>query len=398
MILSLTMLKFEEFNRDAKILIALNAIGQLFLQFSFFIMPFYLRALGYSMADMGAFFSLRTFVGGVFFLLAGQISLKIGYKKSLLLGALLGFLGRILQVTAFNYYLLAFGFFLVGVNMGVRQPNFSALLSEEVGDRLRHHAFSISFGLGTMFNALGVLLAGFMPNFLETTFGITNQLAYRLVLAFSFLQFIFTIPALLIINDVPVENPKIRWRRELIIKILKFSIPSAIIGLGAGITIPYMQLYFNVRFGTSLASIGSLFAIQQLVMGVGMFSMPIFAERYGSVKTIVGFNGTATGLIITLPFSPSFSIAALIYTIRTILMNIVNPLWDSFMLGFFKSEERATAIALRSFAWTVTFGVGNYIGGQIFEYSLSMPFFITGTLYALSMLSFWFFFRKYERG
>lgn len=397
MILSLTMLKFEEFNRDAKILIALNAIGQLFLQFSFFIMPFYLRALGYSMADMGAFFSLRTFVGGVFFLLAGQISLKIGYKKSLLLGALLGFLGRILQVTAFNYYLLAFGFFLVGVNMGVRQPNFSALLSEEVGDRLRHHAFSISFGLGTMFNALGVLLAGFMPNFLETTFGITNQLAYRLVLAFSFLQFIFTIPALLIIKDVPVENPKIRWRRELIIKILKFSIPSAIIGLGAGITIPYMQLYFDMRFGVTLAKISGVFFVQQIVMGLGSFVLPKLVERIGAVKTITLFQTSAALLFAIFPSIEIFLIAAGVYIVRSILMNIVWPINDSFMLGFFSTEEKATAVGIRRAFSTFMRGFGNYIGGFLFGISLSYPFYATAMLYTIATLTFWFFFAKYNK-
>jgi MFS family permease len=154
-----------EYGRDAKILIVANAAGQLFLQFSVFIMPFYLRALGYDMGAMGTFFSIQTFTGGLFFLLAGQISLKLGYRKTLLLSALLGLAGRVLQVAALNTYVLALGFFLVGVNMGLRQPNFSALLSEEVGDKKRHHAFSISFGLGTIFNALGVLIAGFAPGF-----------------------------------------------------------------------------------------------------------------------------------------------------------------------------------------------------------------------------------------
>ena len=46
---------FREYGGDAKILIGANALGQLFLQFSIFIMPFYLRALGYDMSSMGIF-------------------------------------------------------------------------------------------------------------------------------------------------------------------------------------------------------------------------------------------------------------------------------------------------------------------------------------------------------
>ncbi|GEM_PF-3759987 len=37
------------------------------------------------------------------------------------------------QVTAINYYLLILGFLFVGMNMDIRRPNFSVLLSEEVG-------------------------------------------------------------------------------------------------------------------------------------------------------------------------------------------------------------------------------------------------------------------------
>ncbi|WP_394296062.1 hypothetical protein [Thermococcus sp. PK] len=77
-------------------------------------------------------------------------------------------------------------------------------------------------------------------------------------------------------------------------------------------------------------------------------------------------------------------------------MNIVNPIWDSFMMRFFTKEERATAVALRNFSWTTTFGIGQLIGGKIFDLSLVMPFFITGILYGFSMIAFWILFSKEE--
>jgi hypothetical protein len=64
------------------------------------------------------------------------------------------------------------------------------------------------------------------------------------------------------IGDVPVKNPRINWNCELVVKILKFSLPSALIGFGAGITIPYMSLYFNLRFGQTLAAISGIFFFQ----------------------------------------------------------------------------------------------------------------------------------------
>ncbi|HIH72081.1 MAG: Major facilitator superfamily permease [Thermococcales archaeon 44_46] len=385
------------YNRDAKLLIAANAAGELFLQFSIFIMPFYLRALGYGMDKMGIFFSIQTFVGGLFFLIAGQISLRIGYKKTLLLGAFFGLLGRILQVLALNFYVIALGFFLIGANMGIRQPNFYALLSEEVGEKQRHHAFSISFGIGTILNALGVLIAGFAPGFFVETFGITSELAYRLVVSLAILQFALVIPILLVIKDVPVKNPRINWRKELVVKILKFSLPSAMIGLGAGITIPYMSLYFNLRFGQTLAVISGVFFAQQLVMGIGSFILPKLVDKIGPVKTISLFQSIAAFLFGIFPSLELFLLAAFVYIIRSILMNIVWPINDAFMMGFFTTEEKATAAGIRRAFSTFMRGLGNYIGGILFSISLSYPFYATATLYVTATLIFYFFFARYNK-
>lgn len=98
-------------------------------------------------------------------------------------------------------------------------------------------------------------------------------------------------------------------------------------------------------------------------MGLGTFLLPTIADKAGSVRTIVTFNGSATLLIAGMPFLPSFPLAAVVYIIRTILMNIVNPIWDAFMMRFFSTEERSTALALRNLAWTATFGAGQYLGG-----------------------------------
>ncbi|AEH25343.1 MFS transporter [Pyrococcus yayanosii] len=385
------------YSKDALMLIFANAIGQLFLQLSIFIMPFYLTVLGYDMGEMGLFFSTQTLAGGLFFLTAGQLSLRLGYKKTLILAALLGLGGRLLQVLALNEYLLALGFFLVGANMGLRQPNFSALLSEQVSEEQRHHAFSISFGLGTMFNAFGVLIAGFAPDYLIGRLGLSEELAYRFVVSLALLQFALVIPALLIIKDVPVKNPKIDWDRELVVKILKFSLPSALIGLGAGITIPYMSLYFRLSFGKTLTAISGVFFLQQLTMSLGSFGLPRLVRKIGPVKVITLFQSTAAILFLVFPSIKTFLLAAAIYVLRSILMNIVWPINDSFMMGFFSTEEKATAAGIRQAFSTFMRGAGNYIGGILFGLSLSYPFYTTATLYILATLMFYAFFIKHNK-
>ncbi|WP_297521661.1 MFS transporter [Thermococcus sp.] len=383
------------YGRDARILIGANALGQTFLWFSFFIMPFYLKALGYGMKAMGVFFSAQTIVGGLFFLLAGPISLRLGYRRTLLLSALAGLAGRVLQVSAANWGVLFTGFVLVGVNMGLRQPNYNAYLSELVPDDKRHEAFSKSFGLGTLFNSLGVLLAGFLPGYLMGL-SLAEETAYRVTFSLSILQFIFVIPALLVVRDVEVKEKRIRWERALILKILKFSLPSALIGLGAGITIPFMSLYFKIRFGETLSAISYVFFFQQLAMGLGSFGLPELVRRYGPVRVITSFQGTATFLFVIFPSIETFVPAGAVYVLRAILMNIIWPINSSFMMGFFKTEEKATANGIQQAFSTFMRGIGNSLGGTLFALSLAYPFYATALLYAVATGLFYTFFRRYN--
>ncbi|WP_297503370.1 MFS transporter [Thermococcus sp.] len=384
-----------EYGRDARILIGANALGQTFLWFSFFIMPFYLKALGYGMKTMGMFFSAQTIVGGLFFLLAGPISLRLGYRKTLLSSAIVGLAGRVFQVSASSWFVLLLGFILVGVNMGLRQPNYNAYLSELVPDEMRHEAFSKSFGLGTLFNSLGVLLAGFLPGYLVGA-GLTEETAYRLTFSLSLLQFAFVIPALFIVRDVAVREKRIRWERNLVVKILKFSLPSAIIGLGAGITIPFMSLYFKIRFGETLSAISYVFFFQQLAMGLGSFGLPELVRKWGPVKVITSFQGAATVLFAVFPSIETFALAGAVYVARAILMNIIWPINSSFMMGSFKTEEKATANGIQQAFSTFMRGVGNSVGGTLFAISLVYPFYATAVLYAVATVLFYAFFKRYN--
>jgi len=384
----------SKYGRDAKILITANALGQTFLWFSFFIMPFYLAALGYNEKEMGAFFSTQTTVGGLFFLLAGYVSLRLSYRKTLLLSAFAGLIGRLLQVLAPNTFILFLGFVLVGVNMGLRQPNYNAYLSELVPGEMRHEAFSKSFGLGTLFNSLGVLIAGFLPGYLMRL-SFPEETAYRITFSLSILQFVFVIPALLLVRDVEVKERKIRWERDLVIKILKFSLPSALIGLGAGITIPFMSIYFKKRFGETLQAISWVF-FQQLAMGLGSFGLPELVKRYGPVRVITSFQGLATFLFAIFPSIKTFALAGAVYVLRAVLMNIIGPINDSFMMGFFRTEEKATANGIRQAFSTFMRGIGNSIGGVLFAVSLTYPFYATALLYTIATAIFYTFFIKHN--
>ena len=382
---------YRGFSRDAKLVVAYSFFGWLGGNIAWFILPFYFKAMGMDFTEIGTLFSVSTIVQSLLLLVSGQISVRIGYKKTVLLALVFYLTARAIQIFYPVFWVLIMASVVLGIATALEWPALAALLSGETTDERRHYLFTLNSALGTAGAAVGMILGGALPRL----FG--GSAPYRYTLMFALLFLIIQICLIAFVSPVlGREEKRLRIRRNLLLKIAKFAFPGALIGLGAGVTIPYMGLWFNLRFGTSLESIGGLFAIQQIVMAFGMFLIPLIVDRIGSVRTVVGFNGSATALIVALPFAPGFLIAALIYIVRTILMNIVNPIWDAFALRFFTKEERATSIALRSFAWTSTFGIGQYLGGIIFDYSLTAPFLITGILYGLAVVAIWILFAGHE--
>ncbi|AEK72948.1 permease of the major facilitator superfamily protein [Thermococcus sp. 4557] len=379
----MSLQNYRGFGRDAWLLVAYSFASAFGGNIAWFIFPFYLKSLGFDYTNIGVVFSLSTLAQAAVLLFSGPFGARVGYKRTVLLGVSMMFLGRLVQVLHPTLWMLALGGVLIGIGMALESPSFMALLSGEVEDGKRHYLFSLSSGIGTIASALGILVAGFLSRWLSYG-GVFSLVLVVIPIRFAIVLFVRPV--------LERHSRGLNLDRSLLVRIGRFALPGALIGLGAGIAIPYMGLWFNQRFGTSLESIGWLFAFQQFIMGIGMFLLPMIADRFGSVKTIVSFNGTASLLIGALPFSPAFPVAAVIYILRTILMNIVNPIWNSFMMGFFEEEERSTAMALNSLAWTATFGVGQYVGGVLFDMSLVWPFLITAFLYSLSMVVFWGFF------
>ena len=380
---------YRGFSRDAWLLVAYSFVSWLGGNIAWFIFPFYLKSLSYDYTGIGIVFSLSTLAQAAVLLFSGPLGARIGYKRAVLTGVSFMFFGRLVQVVYPALIPLVIGGVLLGIGMAFEGPSFMALLSGEVGDEKRHYLFSLSSAVGTIGSAVGLVLAGFLPRYL------TYREVFSLVLFIIPLRFVLVAS----VKSVLAHSEKsLNLDRGLLLRIGRFALPSAFIGLGAGVTIPYVGLWFNQRFGTSLESIGWLFALQQFIMGLGTFLLPMIADRLGSVKTIVSFNGSASLLIAAMPLSPTFYIAAAVYTVRTILMNIVNPIWNSFMMGLFRKEERSTAMALNNLSWTATFGVGQYLGGMLFDVSLTWPFMITALLYGLSMAVFWVFFGGEKEG
>ena len=197
-------------------------------------------------------------------------------------------------------------------------------------------------------SALAMLLSGFLPD-LFRSWG--NPIpGYRLVMFIgAFFMFLRAILSFFIKEPERREIPE-RGLPKTMRTIMKFSIPNMFIGIGAGLVIPFMQLQFNYRFGTTPTGIGMIFALNQILMIFVLLILPHIAERKGTVRTVAALWAVATVLMALLPWSAALPFGIFmftgIYLVRAILMNSTGAIGSAFRMNIIPDEDKGVADAV----------------------------------------------------
>ena len=181
--------------------------------------------------------------------------------------------------------------------------------------------------------------------------------------------------------------------------ILRLLAPQLIIGLGAGLLIPYLNVFFKQRFGIADSFLGITFAVSQLLMGLATLFAPLLAERWGKVRTVVFTELASLPFLMALGFAPLLPVAVVAFWLRGMLMNMGGPLYTAFAMEQAQEKERGAVGAMLGLAWSVGQGVGPGISGLVQRSVGFTPLFLTtgGTYLAASLLLLAFFGRIRQR-
>lgn len=145
----------------------------------------------------------------------------------------------------------------------------------------------------------------------------------------------------------------------------KFALPELIIGLGAGLSIPILNLYFTRRFGFDAGTFGLLFAGTQVLMMLGFLLAPILARRLGAVRTIVLLQLFSIPFFVGLAFATSPVLAMVLYLLRHPCMNMVHPVAANFMMGVASPRQRVRLNAVKQLANKIAWVIATWSGGRI---------------------------------
>ncbi len=363
--------------------------------FSGFMLLFnlYLKALGFPEGRIGNIISVTT-IGMVIMAIPSSIAIRrFPIKRILLVATPIATLSYMIQVSTANYPLIMTGGLFAGLTAVFSRVAAAPFFMRNSAPTERPYLFSMQFALSLVAGIIGSLVAGYLPGFIEKS-NIAPPLAYRYtLLIFSGLVLTALIPYFMI-SEKPagkIERMKIHsWRL-----IFKLFLPGLIVGIGAGLSIPFLNLYFKYLFHTATEYIGILYSGQQLLMITGLLIAPVIAEKIGKIRTVVLSQLISIPFLIMLGLTANLFLAIMAFLIRAALMNMAQPLFTNYAMERVKHDEQPFTNALLVIAWTAGWGASASVGGYLIErLSFSVPFFLTSALYLLSTLVIFVFFRK----
>jgi predicted MFS family arabinose efflux permease len=357
----------------------------------------YFRTIGLGEASIGQILSANS-IGVVLVSLPAAAWIDRFRAEKILVFAATGY-GLILLAMLFHpesLFLLAASL-SIGMFFTVHSVAAAPFYMRNANEEHRTELFGISSALETLATVLSAGGVGAMARLLSAYFASETR-GLRVALAVAAMISLFAIVPFARIRSAPFSQERRHWRDYIYSRnmglILKLSVPAFLVGCGAGLTIPFLNLYFRDRFQQDTAQIGLYFSVAQIITMAGFLVGPILARRFTHVRAIIATELLSIPFFLLLAVAGDLWIAVLAFWMRGALMNMNQPVANAFAMEITPAEQQAVTNSMRTFSWNLAWMVTTVIGGWLIQqhgYSINM--FLTIGCYLAAATLFWIFFR-----
>lgn len=312
--------------------------------------------------------------------------------------------------------------FVVGASASIYIVLTPPLLTSTSTAVERTHLFSINATVGALTLVVGSLLGGFLPVIMGSPLVLHAPFVapFRPILVHGSvlpLQLALLVAGLLAIPSIwplarmddavaqtrertAVAAERSDWRawlqhnlhpaalrRFLAWRGARFTAYEAILGLGAGLFLTYINLYFVNHLHVSTATYGIIASASTIVLAVATLGAPLLAERFGGVRGPVSAQLLSVPLLLGLAFITKVPVVAAFYLLRGTLMNLGGPALQSFMMSIMHPRQRGAASSAFNVAFQVMSAVGGVASGVLIAHGgYALDFTLAAICYMSAML------------
>lgn len=202
---------------------------------------------------------------------------------------------------------------------------------------------------------------------------------------------------------IPLSNIHTDYDWNLILRAV---VPSFLIALGAGFTIPVINLFFHDVHGMEAPAFSIMNSVAFTLVVITALAIPEIKRRFGYqiaitlmqslaivflflMATTEWYNHTTIGLIV----------AIVTFTLRQPLMNMAGPLTSELTLNYVGERNREMMSAINASIWSGCWFVSAKIFSVLREADITYSniIFITVSLYIVGVLWYYWLIREHER-
>jgi len=385
--------------KDAKYLIysailPFAAYGMFYTDLSFFLTS----VQGLSISLMGLIVTVMGVSAFVASIPLGVLADKYGRKRLQIISNVMA--SAIIAVFALttNVAVLLAAAVVEGIAEAAFAASANALLADKAQEERRTSAYSlfgfvqsIAFGVGSLIIPIVIVFE---------SVGFTNREGHVLLyVILAILSLSSTLFMLRIKEPRRAKRHGVCWRQMLPHKskgpLAKYVLTSGLVAFGAGLVIPLMAAWFALQHGITDTISGPILGVSSLVTGVATLAGPWLATRLGLVRAITVTQGFSTVFMFFIPLATGYVAAGFAYAFRSFLINMSTPLEQSVIMGIVIEDERGAASGISSAVWSLPNALSSFVGAYLMALGLlAVPFFLSAIFYLLSIMLFWYFFRK----
>jgi len=393
------LMRPKDFTRNARLYLAGSTLLGLAHGAVWVHMNLYYRGLGHGEAAIGAILSAGS-LGTVLAALPSAVVVDRVPAQWVFVISALGFTAALAaQLLTASWAILAFCMFVTRALFTVHWVAAAPFFMRNAGERDRLDLFGFALALETMATVASAAGIGVLAHvFTRATGSEVNGLRAALLLS-AIAALSAAIPFSRIRSAPPAGGHRplrdfFRARNWPLVG--RLTLPAFFVGCGAGLIIPFLNLYFRDRFDQSPRAIGGYFAVAQLLTMLGHLGGPPIARRMGIVTAVVATELLSIPFFLVLALAQDLQLAVFAFWMRAALMNMNQPVSVGFSMSVVAPEDQAVTNSVRELAWNTAWMVSTQAGGMLIERAAyTPPMFITMSLYAVAATLFYAFFRRH---
>lgn len=396
--------RLRGFSHNARVYLLASFLGSLYYGVFGVLGNLYFMQAGLTEGFLGTMISVGSLTRVVFAVPAGLLSDRIGRRNSLFLAAGVIALAEVAMITFPTPVTVIAAFAMASAASTIMMVTGSPFLTENSSKEERSHLFSVSMACHTVSGVAGSILGGLLPMIWGGVLRLSPDsfMVYRMTLFTALLVLALSVVPYSRIKEVRQESVKHKvWPLRLHNPKLtaKLAVPELLMGLGAGMFVPFLNVYFSRHLSATSAQVGFIFSAMNLVTTVAVLWAPVLGMRRGKIGATVLTRLLSIPILLVIALTGNLWVAAVAAWLRSALMNMSNPLMGSFSMEILSTRERATVSSILGMLWSLGWGLSAKLAGHIMQnYSYTMPYYFTVVLYTASALLLYRFFGREEHG